>query len=121
MLDGPTNHLDVRHQLNLLATLRDLGIATLVTLRQLDLAAWCDQHWFTPHPAHLDGAVAVLIALTGGPARVLEPADGVEQILAQGAADAAVGQIDQLLLLRAVQASLPDKRGQSRCSSRSCR
>ena len=39
MLDEPTNHLDLRHQLGLLATVRDLGLTTVAVLHDLDLAA----------------------------------------------------------------------------------
>ncbi len=44
MLDEPTNHLDLAHQLDLLATVRELGLTTVVALHDLDLAAaFCDR------------------------------------------------------------------------------
>ena len=44
ILDEPTNHLDIRHQLELLDLARALGIATIATLHDLNLAArWCDR------------------------------------------------------------------------------
>lgn len=44
VLDEPTNHLDIHHQLELLSLVRDLGITTLVTLHDLNLAAaYCDR------------------------------------------------------------------------------
>ena len=64
VLDEPTNHLDVRHQLDLLAMIRGLGLTTLVTLHQLDLAAWCDRI------VVLDGG---RIVAAGAPADVLTP------------------------------------------------
>ena len=39
VLDEPTNHLDIRYQLELLELVRSLGITTLVTLHDLNLAA----------------------------------------------------------------------------------
>lgn len=39
VLDEPTNHLDIRYQLEILNLVRDLGITTLVTLHDLNLAA----------------------------------------------------------------------------------
>lgn len=43
VLDEPANHLDVRHQLDLLAMVRQVGVSALLTLHQLDLAVWCDR------------------------------------------------------------------------------
>lgn len=44
VLDEPTNHLDIRHQLDLLSLVRGLGVTTLVTLHDLNLAAaYCDR------------------------------------------------------------------------------
>lgn len=44
VLDEPTNHLDIRHQLELLSLVRGLGVTTLVTLHDLNLAAaYCDR------------------------------------------------------------------------------
>jgi iron complex transport system ATP-binding protein len=43
MLDEPTNHLDLAHQIDLLATVRDLGLTVVAALHDLDLAAaFCD-------------------------------------------------------------------------------
>ena len=43
ILDEPTNHLDIQHQLELLTLIRTLGITTLTTLYDLNLAAqYCD-------------------------------------------------------------------------------
>ena len=44
MLDEPTNHLDLAHQIDLLATVRALGLTTVAALHDLDLAAaFCDR------------------------------------------------------------------------------
>src|SRR5690606_19287057 len=44
VLDEPTNHLDVRHQLEVLGTLRRLPATVLVALHDLNLAAYyCDR------------------------------------------------------------------------------
>jgi iron complex transport system ATP-binding protein len=44
MLDEPTNHLDLGHQIDLLRTVRRLGVTTVAALHDLDLAAaYCDQ------------------------------------------------------------------------------
>lgn len=44
VLDEPTNHLDIRYQLEVLDLVRDLGITTLVTLHDLNLAAaYCNR------------------------------------------------------------------------------
>ncbi|KRB76598.1 histidinol phosphatase [Nocardioides sp. Root190] len=43
MLDEPTNHLDLAHQIDLLATVRELGLTVIAALHDLDLAAaFCD-------------------------------------------------------------------------------
>lgn len=43
ILDEPTNHLDVHHQLEILELVHGLGITTLITLHDLNLAAmYCD-------------------------------------------------------------------------------
>lgn len=43
LLDEPTNHLDLAHQIDLLATVRDLGLTVVAALHDLDLAAaFCD-------------------------------------------------------------------------------
>ncbi|QFY11183.1 ATP-binding cassette domain-containing protein [Nonomuraea phyllanthi] len=44
LLDEPTSHLDVRHRLELLHLVRELGIATLAVLHDLNqAAAFCDR------------------------------------------------------------------------------
>jgi len=39
ILDEPTNHLDIHHQLEILELVRSLGITTLITLHDLNLAS----------------------------------------------------------------------------------
>ncbi|MET7460435.1 ABC transporter ATP-binding protein [Nonomuraea sp. NPDC005501] len=44
LLDEPTSHLDIRHQLEILHLVRELGIATLAVLHDLNqAAAFCDR------------------------------------------------------------------------------
>ncbi|WP_164076674.1 ATP-binding cassette domain-containing protein, partial [Stenotrophomonas maltophilia] len=44
ILDEPTNHLDPRYQLELLRLLRGLGLSTLASFHDLNLAAaFCDR------------------------------------------------------------------------------
>jgi iron complex transport system ATP-binding protein len=44
LLDEPTNHLDPKHQLEILETVRRLGIAVVASLHDLNLAAaFCDR------------------------------------------------------------------------------
>ncbi len=44
ILDEPTNHLDITHQLNLLDTIKELGITVLSAIHDLNLAAmYCDR------------------------------------------------------------------------------
>ncbi|MDQ3763232.1 MAG: ABC transporter ATP-binding protein [Actinomycetota bacterium] len=44
VLDEPTNHLDILHQLEVLELVRQLGVATLAALHDLNLAAaYCDR------------------------------------------------------------------------------
>ncbi|MGV9385052.1 ABC transporter ATP-binding protein [Nonomuraea sp. NPDC003707] len=44
LLDEPTSHLDIRHQLEILHLVRELGIATLAVLHDLNQAtAFCDR------------------------------------------------------------------------------
>jgi len=42
LLDEPTNHLDIRHQLSLLALVRELDITRVVALHDLNQAMACD-------------------------------------------------------------------------------
>ncbi|GGO68805.1 ABC transporter ATP-binding protein [Nonomuraea cavernae] len=44
LLDEPTSHLDIRHQLGILHLVRELGVATLAVLHDLNqAAAFCDR------------------------------------------------------------------------------
>jgi len=43
LLDEPTNHLDIRHQLSLMALVRDLRITRVVALHDLNQATACDR------------------------------------------------------------------------------
>ncbi|MEZ7002657.1 ABC transporter ATP-binding protein [Streptomyces sp. AD55] len=65
VLDEPTNHLDIRHQLDVLDTLRRLSATVLVALHDLNLAAYyCDRLYVLR-----DGEVTA----SGPPADVLTP------------------------------------------------
>lgn len=77
VMDEPTNHLDIRYQLDILELVRGLGVTTLVTLHDLNLAA------------HYCGRLYLLdqgrIVATGSPTEVLtpehiDPVFGVESI-----------------------------------------
>lgn len=66
VLDEPSNHLDIRHQLELMAEVRDLGRTVIAALHDLNLAAeHCDR------VVILEGGRAVA---SGRPADVLTPA-----------------------------------------------
>ncbi len=43
LLDEPTNHLDIRHQLSLMALVRDLPVTRVVALHDLNQAMICDR------------------------------------------------------------------------------
>lgn len=66
LLDGPTNHLDIRHQLGLLRLLRGLGLTVIATLHDLRLAAQFADRVIVLHDDHTlcDGPPAE--ALTEG-------------------------------------------------------
>lgn len=65
LLDEPTNHLDIRYQHEILTLVRDLGIATIVVLHDLNLAArYCDR---------LVLLHAGTVAIEGRPTEVLTP------------------------------------------------
>src|SRR5690606_8171297 len=65
VLAEPTNHLDVRHQLEVLSTLRRLPATVLVALHDLNLAAYyCDRLYVLR-----DGKVTA----SGPPSKVLTP------------------------------------------------
>ncbi|WP_118178669.1 ABC transporter ATP-binding protein [Paraburkholderia phosphatilytica] len=50
ILDEPTNHLDLRHQIELLSLVRRMGITTLATIHDLNLAAaFCDRLYVIHH------------------------------------------------------------------------
>ncbi|WP_308404213.1 ABC transporter ATP-binding protein [Streptomyces sp. ATCC 21386] len=66
VLDEPLNHLDIRHQLEALRTVRDLGVTTVLAIHDLDLALrYCDRVCVLA-----DGAVVA----AGPPQEVLRPA-----------------------------------------------
>lgn len=65
VLDEPTNHLDIRYQLEILNLVRGLGITTLVTLHDLNLAAaYCHRLYLLANGR---------IATAGAPTAVLTP------------------------------------------------
>ncbi len=65
VLDEPSNHLDIRHQLELMATVRGLGRTVIAALHDLNLAAqYCDR------VVVLDGGSVVA---EGAPAEVFTP------------------------------------------------
>ncbi|SIO06577.1 ABC transporter ATP-binding protein [Paraburkholderia phenazinium] len=50
ILDEPTNHLDLQHQIELLSLLRRMGMTTLATIHDLNLAAaYCDRLYVIHH------------------------------------------------------------------------
>lgn len=65
VLDEPTNHLDIRHQLDVLGTLRRLPATVLVALHDLNLAAYYCDRLYVLH----DGKVTA----SGPPADILTP------------------------------------------------
>ncbi|MDB6445106.1 iron complex transport system ATP-binding protein [Pseudomonas sp. NFACC32-1] len=66
ILDEPTNHLDPRYQLQLLQLIKGLGIGTLASLHDLNLAAaFCDRLYVIDHGQ---------IVASGTPAEVLTAA-----------------------------------------------
>ena len=66
VLDEPTNHLDIHYQLEILELVRSLGITTLVTLHDLNLAAAYCQRLYLLREGR--------IVASGPPAQVLTPA-----------------------------------------------
>jgi iron complex transport system ATP-binding protein len=65
VLDEPTNHLDIHYQLEILELVRGLGITTLVTLHDLNLAAaYCQRLYVLANGR---------IAASGVPREVLTP------------------------------------------------
>lgn len=74
LLDEPTNHLDVRYQHEVLALVKSLGMATIVVLHDLNLAArYCD-HVVLLHDTQIVCAGAMADVLTP---QVLEPVFGI--------------------------------------------
>lgn len=67
VLDEPTNHLDIRYQLEILDLVQNLGLTTLVTLHDLNLAAIYCHRLFMLKAGH--------IVASGAPAEVLTPAN----------------------------------------------
>ncbi|WP_079130302.1 ABC transporter ATP-binding protein [Streptomyces sp. H-KF8] len=65
VLDEPTDHLDVRHQLSALGTLRRLPATVLLALHDLNLAAYYCDRLYVLH----DGEVTA----SGPPAEILTP------------------------------------------------
>ncbi|GAB4117968.1 MAG: ABC transporter ATP-binding protein [Roseiflexaceae bacterium] len=65
VLDEPTNHLDIHYQLEILELVRSLGITTLVTLHDLNLAATYCQRLYLLRAGQIVAA--------GTPAQVLTP------------------------------------------------
>ena len=104
LLDEPTAHLDIRHQLDLLAVLRDSGATVLVVLHDLNLAAAvCDRIGVLA-----DGALAA----AGPPVEVL-----TEELVARvfGVATRVVRHPDTgaVALLFTLPAHSPDRSGAS--------
>lgn len=74
LLDEPTNHLDVRYQHEILALVKSFGMATIVVLHDLNLAArYCD-HVVLLHDTQVVCAGDMLDVLTP---EVLEPVFGI--------------------------------------------
>ena len=64
VLDEPTNHLDIHHQLEILELVRGLGITTLVTLHDLNLAALYCGYTYVLHQGSIVAEGAPETALT---------------------------------------------------------
>lgn len=65
VLDEPTNHLDIRYQLEILDLVQHLGLTTLVTLHDLNLAAIYCHRLYMLKAGH--------IVASGSPVEVLTP------------------------------------------------
>ena len=71
VLDEPTNHLDIHYQLEILELVRSLGITTLITLHDLNLAAaYCHRLYLLQ---------AGQIVASGAPEVVLTP-EGLREV-----------------------------------------
>jgi iron complex transport system ATP-binding protein len=80
VLDEPTNHLDIHYQLEILELVKSLGITTLITLHDLNLAAaYCQQLYMLQ---------AGRIVASGAPEAVLTP----ERLRGVFLVDAVVGR-----------------------------
>lgn len=67
VLDEPTNHLDIHYQLEILELVKSLGITTLITLHDLNLAAaYCQQLYMLQ-------AGRIVASASGAPEAVLNP------------------------------------------------
>ena len=74
ILDEPTNHLDIRYQLEVLELVRSVGVTTLMSIHDVNLAAeYCD-HIVVLHDGRIQAAGPVESVLIP---RVLEPVFGV--------------------------------------------
>ena len=74
ILDEPTNHLDIRYQLEVLELIRGVGVTTLMSVHDVNLAAeYCD-HIVVLHGGRIRAAGPVETVLLP---EVLEPVFGV--------------------------------------------
>lgn len=64
VLDEPTNHLDIRYQLEILDLVQHLGLTTLVTLHDLNLAAIYCHRSYMLKAGHIVASVSPLEVLT---------------------------------------------------------
>ena len=83
ILDEPTNHLDIRYQLEVLELVRGVGVTTLMSIHDVNLAAeYCD-HIVVLHRGRIQAAGSVEMVLIP---EVLEPVFGVrvERVTREG-------------------------------------
>ena len=83
ILDEPTNHLDIRYQLEVLELVRGVGVTTLMSIHDVNLAAeYCD-HIVVLHRGRIQAAGSVEMVLIP---EVLEPVFGVrvERVAREG-------------------------------------
>ena len=74
ILDEPTNHLDIRYQLEVLELVRGVGVTTLMSIHDVNLAAqYCD-HIVVLHDGRVQAAGPAEVVLIP---EVLEPVFGV--------------------------------------------
>ena len=74
ILDEPTNHLDIRYQLEVLELVRDLGVTTLMSIHDVNLAAQHCDHIVVLQGGRVQAAGPVETVLIP---EVLEPVFGV--------------------------------------------